>query len=460
MMIFRRSKTQKLPKTEYCPPFTLRVTLHSISKTRKFMKPSLVTFLILSATFCAAAQQMPKESRLTVGGYGEVALSRNFFSDNVYRYSSAASHKGEQHGRFDIPHAVIYLGYVFGKGWTMQTEIEFEHTGTGVSVEKEFEEAGEWEAETEKGGEVELEQFWIQKSFCPEFNIRMGHIIVPVGGLNNAHEPLNYFTVYRPEGEYTILPSTWHDTGVSLWGRTSHWRYEAMVIAGLDAYLFSTANFIKKGSGSPFEFKSANQLGFAARIDNYSLAGLRLSLSAFYGRAFNNTYPYEVIPESSRYYGVAGRTAVGAFDFVYTGKNFIARGNADYGYVGDAATISNMKRNRSANNAPYDKSAVGKGAVAVGMEAGYNLLSFFRQRGSARQLFLFGRYEYYNSYIPDKGQEAADWTAKHRIAVGINYFPIPQIALKAEYSHRFLKEGYNPEPSINLGICYMAYFKK
>ena len=61
--------------------------------------------------------------RLTVGGYGEVAMTRNFYSDNVYRYSSAASHAGEQHGRFDIPHAVIYVGYDFGKGWSMQTEI-------------------------------------------------------------------------------------------------------------------------------------------------------------------------------------------------------------------------------------------------------------------------------------------------------------------------------------------------
>ena len=54
----------------------------------------------LAALVPAAAQ------RLTVGGYGEVALTRNFYSDNVYRYSSAASHKGEQHGRFDVPHAV------------------------------------------------------------------------------------------------------------------------------------------------------------------------------------------------------------------------------------------------------------------------------------------------------------------------------------------------------------------
>lgn len=418
-----------------------------------------VFVLLISLLSCAAlSAQENKPSHLMIGGYGEVALSRNYFSDNVYRYSSAASHKGEQHGRFDIPHAVIYLGYDFGKGWSLQTEIEFEHGGSGGAVEKEFEEAGEWEREVEKGGEVALEQFWIQKSFFPELNIRAGHLVVPVGALNNAHEPLHYFTVYRPEGEYTILPSTWHDTGISIWGRSARWRYEFLVVAGLDAYMFDTENFIKYGAGSPFEFKAANQLGVAARIDNTSIKDLRLSLSGYYGRSFNNSYPYEAIPETSRYYGVLGRTAIGAFDFAYTGGRFIARGNVDYGYVGDAATISSMKRNRSANNAPYKKSAVGKGAFAAGCEAGYDLLSLFA--GWGERLFLFGRYEYYNSYIPDQGQEAAPWTERHRLAVGFNYFPIPQIAVKAEYSHRFLKEGYNPEPSVSLGICYMAYFNR
>ena len=407
------------------------------------MRKVLCVFFAAIASLTLGAQQ------LTLGGYGEVAASCNFFSDNVYRYSSAASH-----GRVDVPHAVIYIGYDFGSGWSLQTEIEFEHGGTGGAVEKEFEEAGEWETETEKGGEVALEQFWLQKSFCPGLNLRMGHIVVPVGALNNAHEPLNYFTVYRPEGEFTILPSTWHDTGISIWGHTNKWRYEAMVIAGLDAYMFSTENFIKYGAGTPFEFKAANHPGVAGRIDNYSITNLRLSLSAFYGKAFNNTYPYEEIPESSRYYGVTGRTAVGAFDFEYNSGRIIARGNADYGYVGDAATISYMKRNRSANNAPYRKSAVGNGAVAAGIEAGYDVL------GGDKKLFVFGRYEYYNSYIPDASQELAEWTAKHRIALGVNYLPIPQIAVKAEYSHRFLKAGYNPEPSINIGICYMTWFKK
>lgn len=413
-------------------------------------------YIVLTLVFglCAAAQE-----RLTVGGYGEVALSRNFYSDNVYRYTSAASHAGESHGRFDIPHAVIYLGYDFGKGWTMQTEIEFEHTGTGGAVEKEFEEAGEWEREVEKGGEVELEQFWIQKSFHPALNVRMGHIVVPVGGLNNAHEPLNFFTVYRPEGEYTILPSTWHDTGVSLWGRTRAWRYEVQMIAGLDAYLFSRDNFIKKGAGSPFEFKVANQYGFAGRIDHYALDGLRVGLSGFYGRAMHNTYPYE--KPSARYADVKGRTAFGALDFAYTGRRVIVRGNADYGYVGDAAAISAMKRNRTANEAPYDKSTVARNAMAAGVEGGYDVLPWFGRGGDDGQFFVFGRYEYYNSYIPGPDQQNnVPYTGKHRIAVGINWFPVPEIAVKAEWSHRFLPAQYNNEPSLSVGVAYMAFFKR
>ena len=416
------------------------------------MKRVVCVVLLLCAVLSGQAQQ-----RLRVGGYGEIALSRNFYSDHVYRYTSASAHAGESHGRFDVPHAVIYLGYDFGKGWSVQTEIDFEHTGTGAAVEKEFEEAGEWETEIEKGGEVELEQFWIQKSFAPQFNVRMGHFVVPVGALNNAHEPLNFFTVYRPEGEYTILPSTWHDTGISLWGRAGDWRYELQLIAGLDAYLFSRDNFIKKGAGSPFEFKVANQYGLATRIDNYSVRNLRVSLSGFYGRAMHNTYPYEA--PSERYAGVKGRTAVGALDFEYKSTRLVARGNFDYGYVGDAAAISTMKRNRTANAAPYDKSAVAQNAMAAGFEAGYDILPWFAPRDPAQKLFVFGRYEFYNSYIPGPGQsDNVPYTAKHRIAAGINWLPIPQIAVKAEYSHRFLPSQYNSEPSVSIGIAYMGFF--
>lgn len=394
---------------------------------------------------------------LTIGGYGEAAYTRNFFSDNVYRYSRPAEYANDpSHGRFDIPHAVIYIGYDFGKGWSMQTEVEFEHTGTGSAVEKEFTEAGEWESEIEQGGEVELEQFWIQKSFCPEFNVRAGHIVVPVGGLNNAHEPFNFFTVYRPEGEFTILPSTWHDTGVSLWGKTENWGYELLVTAGLDGFMFDRDRFVHYGAKSPYEFRVANQLGYAARVDNYSVKGLRIGLSAFYGRTMHNSYPNDL--HNTRYADVKGRTFIGALDFAYKGKRLIVRGNADYGHVEDAATISTIKRNLSSNNAPYKKTPVGRQALAAGVEAGYDIAPWFGASDS--QVFVFTRYEYYDSYIPAADQQDYPYTDKHRIAAGFNWFPIPEIAVKAEYSHRFLKTPYNNEPSISLGVAYMAFFKR
>ena len=415
----------------------------------------------LLAACSLSAQVMPEQkSRLTVGGYGEITFSRNFYSDNVYRYSHPADYKSDPgHARFDVPHAVIFLGYDFGRGWTMQTEIEFEHGGTGTAVEKEYTEAGEWESEIEKGGEVALEQLWLQKSFAPQFNVRIGHIVVPVGGLNNAHEPLNFFTVFRPEGESTILPSTWHDTGLSLWGEAGKWRYEALVVAGLDAFMFDRDNFIKHGAGSPYEYKVANNLGFAARVDNFSVKDLRLSLSGFYGQAMHNSYPNDMW--NTRYADVKGHTLVGAFDFAYTGRYLTVRGNADYGYVSDAATISTVKRNLSSNDAPYKKTPVGRNAVAAGLEAGYDFLHLFcRGRDAEQKLYLFGRYEYYDSYIPAADQPDYPYTDRHRMAVGLNWLPIPQVALKCEYSRRFLKSQYNGEPSLSLGIVYMGFFNR
>ena len=166
--------------------------------------------------------------RFTIGGYGEAVMTYNMYSDNFGIYSDPENYKNSKgHGRFDLPHAVIMLGYDFGKGWRLGMEIEFEHGGVEAAVERENEEAGEFEKEIERGGEVALEQFWIEKSFFPQLNVRAGHIIVPVGLTNTSHLPNQFFTVYRPEGENTIIPCTWHETGISLWGRAGDWRYEA-----------------------------------------------------------------------------------------------------------------------------------------------------------------------------------------------------------------------------------------
>lgn len=427
----------------------------------------LIAGALMTGIATAGAQQTAADSvlqqhvngkRLSIGGYGEAAYSRNFYSDNGKRYSNAPAYKNDpSHGRFDIPHAVIYIGYDFGKGWTFGTEIEFEHGGTGGAIEYEAEESIEYESETEKGGEVELEQFWIQKSFGKAFNIRAGHIVVPVGLTNAHHEPLNFFTVYRPEGENTILPCTWHQTGVALWGRSGDFRYEAQLVAGLNALNFSRSNWIQGGTKSPYEFEVANKYGVSARVDNYSIPGLRIGVSGYYGQSMHNTTPHDMEKGDAK--RVKGNVCIGALDFTYNRHNWLVRGNADYGYVSDAQTIASytypgtslVKPNESGSNKYF-----GSHAIATMVEAGYDVFSQIeKMRRDRQKLYVFGHFEYYDSSI---GNTTSQWTGKKILAGGINYQPMPQICIKAEYNHRMLKSQYNNEPAINIGVTYQGFF--
>ena len=396
-------------------------------------------------------------SRLSVGGYGEICYSRNYYSDHVSRYSQPEEHKNDpSHGKFDLPHAVVYLGYDFGKGWTFGTEIEFEHGGNGLAYEKEDEEGGEWEQEVEKGGEVELEQFWIQKSFGRAANLRFGHIVVPVG-LNNAHhEPTNFFTVYRPEGENTIMPSTWHQTGASFFGRYKDFRYEAQLLAGLNADGFTNTNWIKNGAKSPLEYDIANKYGVALRLDNYSIRGLRIGLSGYYSHSIGNSYPRNAAGVDDTY---EGKVAVGAIDFTYRGHNWIVRGQADYGYLGDAEQLKYLY-NRVNKKSPYHHSAfVSKNAYAWGLEAGYDVFSQIQSlRQQDRKLYVFGRYEQYDPYASATKGISYNYTEVKRMAVGVNYYPLPEVVVKAEFSKRFLNSAYNNEPAINIGVAYEGFF--
>lgn len=396
--------------------------------------------------------------RLTIGGYGEATVTRNFYTDNFNRYNKPAEYKNKPgHTQFDLPHVVLMLEYDFGKGWSMGTEIEFEHGGTESAVELEGEEAGEWEKEIERGGEVALEQFWIEKAFSDRFKLRFGHMVVPVGNLNAHHLPTQFFTVLRPEGESTILPSTWHQTGVSVGGQLGKWNYTAMLMPGLNSALFSNQYWINRAAASPFEFTPGNKLAGAVRIDNTSVKGLRIGLSGYYGHSFNNTLGADF---ADKYKEVKGAVAIGAIDFDYKGYNWIVRGNFDYGTLSDAGAISDYNRNLS-KTSPYKRTFVGKAAYAGGIEAGYNLFSQIKSRKEkGEQLYLFGRYEAYDTYQPAEGKMDYGWSDRQRVAVGLNYFPIRQVVIKAEYATRLFKTTYNNEPSLSFGVAYAGFFTK
>ena len=398
-----------------------------------------------------------KKSRFTIGGYGEAVYSRNFYSDNYLRYSNPQDYKDETHGRFDLPHVVLMLGYDFGKGWSMGMEIEFEHGGTECAVEIEEHEGGEYESEVERGGEVALEQFWIQKSFCPEFNIKLGHMVVPVGATNAHHLPTEFFGVYRPEGENTIMPCTWHETGLSIWGRAGDWRYEAMLLPGLDSDRFGDKEWIKGGAGSPYEFKIANAMAGAFRVDNYSVKGLRLSVSGYAGNTFSNTLKKAT---AAIYEDVKGTVLIGAFDFLYDDHNWIARGNFDYGHLSDADLITRYNGSFS-NDSPSKKASVASAAIASGVEVGYDLFGWLgkKQQEKGRKLYLFGRYEYYDSMF-DTEATITDYEqyGRQRIAFGVNYYPMKEIVIKGEYSLGIMKSKFDNEPAVSLGVAYSGFF--
>ena len=173
------------------------------------MKATILTAALALSSLFATAQEKDSLSRLHIGGYGEAVMTRNYYSQSFNRYKKPELYSNDKsHGRFDLPHICLNIGYDFGKGWTLGSEIEFEHGGAGTAVEIEAEEAGEYEAEVEKGGEVNIEQFWINKELLDgKLNIKAGEIIVPVGYSNARHEPNQFFGVYRPEGEATIMPT-------------------------------------------------------------------------------------------------------------------------------------------------------------------------------------------------------------------------------------------------------------
>lgn len=454
----------------------------------------------------------PKKGRLTIGGYGEATMKRCFYSNNYLRYTSPENYVNDQYGEFDIPHVVIYLGYDFGKGWSMGSEIEFEHGGTEVAVEIEEEEGGEYETEVERGGEVALEQFWIQKSFNPYANLRMGMIIVPLGGTNAHHEPNQFFGVYRPEGDNTILPCTWHDIGVQFHGRYKWFGYTAQFLPGLESTLFSKQNWIQGGSASAYEFKLANCYAGLARLDFYPLADrsprktssrrsplkpvkstyqkmepsfndslmvfngedasvdrrspsadrgdLRLSLSGYAGTSFrNNLSP----TTNSKYAGVKGLVSLVAFDWNYTGHGVIFRGSATYGHLGDAALISAYNKSMSKTSISKREN-VASDAYSVGAEIGYNIFHPIpKLRDSRQSLYLFARYDTYDAQARIEGTKNY-WTGRHKVSCGLNYMPLPEVVIKGEFGYGILHQNpysatrYNNEPYVALSINYCGFF--
>ena len=352
------------------------------------------------------------------GGYGEALAS--FMDYGINRFTGTSSgNKKVNRNSISIPRFVVAFDYKFNSQWVLGAEIEFEAGGTGSAYELENTENGEYETEVEKGGEVALEQFHITRLIHPAFNVRVGHLIVPVGLTNEHHEPINFFGTSRPEGESTIIPCTWHENGLEFFGtfgeKYSRFNYQFLIVAGL------------KIGGS---FYYCNNVG--ANSDK---------------------------PET---FSAIGRSPLKIYtaDFQYKNKYITARANMIYGDLANSEALSSAIRGQS-NTSPYSRTVpVASNAVSYGGELGINLRSLFGSQSKFPVIYPFARYEYYNPQEKGEGKQVMDLRNKVNMwSVGANWYALPNLVVKADYKARKIGGGkYNSENEFSLGIAYIGWF--
>ena len=397
-------------------------------------------------------------SRLRVGGYGEILANFKDYGINRY-YGSTEGNADARRNTISIPRFVLAFDYKFTDRWALGAEIEFEAGGTGAAYELENSENGEYETEVEKGGEVALEQFHITRLILPELNVRVGHMVLPIGLTNAHHEPVNFFGTSRPEGETHIIPSTWHETGISLFGTLgSGWAtfdYQAMLVAGLNANGFDRSTWAGSGKTSIFEFDNFTSPAYVARIDYRGVPGLRVGASWYFCRDIGSN------SDKPDYYKSIGKIPLRIYtvDAQYQCPYLTFRGACIFGNLGNSAQLSSVN-SALGSKSPYSRTTpIAKRAVSYGAELGLNLRNITGME-KFPSLWPFARYEYYNPQEEVITRQAADerekvsmWTA------GLNWRALPNLVFKADYTMRRIGGGkYNNENEFALGVAYVGWF--
>ena len=414
-----------------------------------FMKKRLV-LLFLFGTFIFFSVDATAESNpFSVSGYGVINYAHFDWELDPDRRAA-----------IDVERFVIAPKYRINDTIRLESELEFEHGGTGSTMEfDKFEEFGEFEMEIEKGGEVIVEKLAAVFSFKPSLNFRIGHIIVPVGLVAKRHRPQHYFTTTRPEAEAHLIPTIWHETGVELFGSLGALNYQAQVVNGLDSTGFSSRHWIVRGHQLRFETINAEAPAFVGRLDYAFNEDATIGISGYYGDTAANRPKPDV--DFDAHVGIASLHGFYEMDAIKVRGLFL------WGTLENADRLSKVNRTLS-NNLNVKRTPIGSSALGWYIEAGYDILSFFRQANNSAEdsvlkdtspkqaLDIFVRYDYYDTMASVKGiifdnprWERRTWT------FGINYHVHPKMVFKTHYSlRRLATTEKNRENTFALGFGF------
>jgi len=342
------------------------------------MRKQYVIVILMLAFFGAGAQDadstrniyrntadrmMINDSRLTIGGYGEV------------HYNQPLSGETRNPGNLDVHRVVMLFGYKFNARTQFVTELEFEHVS-----------------------EVGVEQAFLQYKINQYISFRGGLLLIPMGIINEYHEPTTFNGVERPFVDNVIAPTTWREIGLGFTGNIfpASLKYQVYVVNGFLGYDGSSRlngkDGLRKGrqKGAESIITSPN---FSGKIEYYGIRGLNIGLAGYVGNTQSTLYKgIEVNDAESKARAdssVVGISMIG-LDARYSIKGFQLWGQC---YL---TNLSNTGRYNTFTAVDGNPNDLGKRMTGYFVEAGYNV---FRPISNMKtELIPFVRYEAYDTH--------------------------------------------------------------
>ena len=340
-----------------------------------------------------AAQKLFDEgtsNKLTIGGYGEIH----------------SNHPENGNGKVDVHRLVTLFGYKFNDKVQFISEIEFEHVK-----------------------EVYVEQAFMSYSITDNLNLRAGLMLIPMGIVNEYHEPTTFNGVERPGMDKSIVPSTWREIGFGINGRLDNAsiKYQAYIFNGFSSNGLGGSNGLRSGrqKGAEAMFNESN---LSTRIDYYGIGNLKVGFSGYFG----NTN-VDVDSDAPK----VGISMVG-FDARYTNNRFGARGQ----YI--TASISDTEDYNT-----YYESNLGSKLAGYYVEASYNLL----ETSKTEKLDLFARYSNYDTHASVAGSLVAnDAYDRNVLTTGLTWHVADGAAFKMDYQILGNESSDDTSSVLNFGV--------
>ena len=350
-----------------------------------------------------------------IGGYGEL---------------NWANFDGDKKDEFDVQRFIVFLGHSFSDKTRMFSEIEFEHAQVKGG---------------EDGGEVAMEQAYIEHTIKPGLNLKAGLQIVPLGLINEYHEPPVFYGMERNNIETKIIPSTWREIGFQLDGKTMNGlNYFVGTTTTPDASKFtnsSASTGFKKMRVSGKQV-TANDMGYFAGFNYTGVPGMKWGGSVWTGNTAQNGQGKGANPELLA--NVDAPLTIWDLHAQYDANDWKLSALYAAGTLGDTEAI-----NASAGITAGSDDAAPEEFSGWYVEAGYKAFMW-----GDYNIQPFARYADFNT----QEKVATGFTtdpnnADTVMTYGVSFFLDPDVVLKLDVQD-FDRNGENDSTNIGIGWMY------